>query len=87
MIGHGQVDTMSRPGQNRSNFLVGISEKNWCLSDSVFYSELIGNILTPVDGQKRHQKWIQKIYECYFDVCKGSKKPSKVDLKKWCMLF
>ena len=61
MIGHGQVDTMSRSGQNRSNFKGGISETNWCLSDSVFYFELIDAVFIPVDGLQPPQKWVKKL--------------------------
>ena len=62
MLGHGQVDTRSRSGQNRSNFNVGISEKNWCLSDSVFfYSEFIGAIFISVGGPHNLQKWIKQL--------------------------
>ena len=64
MIGHGQVDTMSRSGQHRSNFKVGISEKNGGY-DSVFYSELIGTTFVPVGGLQPPHKWIQEIGVCY----------------------
>ena len=37
MLGHGQVDTRSMSGQNRSNFQVGILDKNWYLFDSSFF--------------------------------------------------
>ena len=61
MLGHGQVDTMSRPGQIRSNFKVCISEKNWSLSDFVFYSEFSGAIFIPVGGLQPPQNGFKKM--------------------------
>ena len=50
MIGHSQVDTMSRSGQNRSNFKVGILDKKMVPIWLRFYSEFIGGIFSPVGG-------------------------------------
>ena len=49
MLGHGQVDN-SRSGENRSNFNVGILDKNWCLADSVFDYEFIDAMFILVGG-------------------------------------
>ena len=50
MLGHSQVDTRSRSGQIKSICKVGISDKKWCLSDSVSDYEFIGAIFIPVGG-------------------------------------
>ena len=68
MLGHGQADTRSRSGQNRSYFKFGISgEKIVPIWFSFFYSEFIGAIFIPVGGLQPPQKRIQKIGVCFLN--------------------
>ena len=60
MLDHGQFDTRSRSGQNRSNFNVRISEKNGVYLIQLLILSSLVLFLIPVGGLQTPRKGLQK---------------------------